>query len=622
MTDQSEHTSGQGSFDALVGTTVSHYEIQSRLGQGGMGVVYEAVDTKLDRTVAVKFLPGYLTSDAEAEARFVQEAKAASALDHPNIGVIHEIDRSESGQLFIVMAYYAGASLREKIEEGPLTVAQAVDYAAQLASGLERAHDEGIIHRDIKPENVMLTERDHVRIVDFGLAKMQDVNMTRTGTSMGTLAYVSPEQARGEPVDHRTDLWALGIILYEMLAGVRPFDGPYEAAILYAVTNSDPEDIRTVNPDVSEELWHIIQMLLDKQPANRYAETREAVQDLVAVRGLFSGLGTMPPTLLASSIRSGAGTASPSGPAASTDQTPANAPGKTVSAEHSRAEDATAEHAAVAPFDLKTIFQGRNGMISLFVVAIGLWTIVWTVLPSKKATPPPVKSLSAEDRSRARESLQKAYNHMGNKDYALAQAELELALEIDSTYSAAWSTMAAAHFQLQEFDLAVREARTAVRLDSANATAYFNLGLGLEGIKDLSGAAEAYAGSIRVDPRFTLGYSALGNTLIALDRPDEALVVLEKGRTAVPGSNYLYLIYKNMGKAHLALGEPTEAIPLLERSRDLVADWPETLSLLGDSYSGANRTGESRAAWEAFLKIEMDPAKRAEASRKLDALIG
>ena len=210
----------------MIGQTVSHYKIIEKLGSGGMGVVYKAQDTKLDRFVALKFLPQHLSQSEEEKQRFIHEAKAASALDHPNICNIHEIDEADDGQTFIVMAYYAGETLRDKIDRGPLAIDAAIDIVIQISQGLAKAHSKEIVHRDIKPANILITEDNQVKIVDFGLAKLQGrTQLTKEGSTIGTVSYMSPEQTQGTEVDHRSDIWALGVVLYEMLTGEQPFKG-------------------------------------------------------------------------------------------------------------------------------------------------------------------------------------------------------------------------------------------------------------------------------------------------------------------------------------------------------------------------------------------------------------
>src|SRR5512136_2574522 len=190
-----------------------------------MGVVYKAEDTRLRRTVALKFLPPDLTRDPEAKERFIHEAQAASALQHSNICVVYDIDETPDGQMFISMEYLDGETLKKKIERGPLKIEEAIDVAIQVAQGLTKAHEHGIVHRDIKPANIMITTDGVAKIVDFGLAKLSGQTMlTKAGATLGTAAYMSPEQARGEPADHRTDIWSLGIVLYEMVTGRRPFE--------------------------------------------------------------------------------------------------------------------------------------------------------------------------------------------------------------------------------------------------------------------------------------------------------------------------------------------------------------------------------------------------------------
>ena len=265
----------------MIGKTISHYRILEKLGEGGMGVVYKAQDTKLDRFVALKFLPQNLNQAEEEKQRFIHEAKAASALDHPNICTIHEIDETEDGQMFIAMACYEGESLKAKIESGPLLLEEAIYIAVQIAQGLARAHEEDIVHRDIKPANVMITNRGEVKIVDFGLAKLSGrTKLTKEGTTLGTVAYMSPEQAQSVEVDHRTDLWALGAVLYEMTSGRQPFEGEYEQAVMYSIMNDDPEPMTALRTGVPMELERIVNKCLVKEPSERYQHVDELLVDL------------------------------------------------------------------------------------------------------------------------------------------------------------------------------------------------------------------------------------------------------------------------------------------------------------------------------------------------------
>ena len=265
----------------MKGETVSHYRILDELGRGGMGVVYLAEDVRLGRRAALKFLPAGTSRDDDATQRFIQEARTASALDHPNVCTIYETDESQDGRLFIAMAYYEGETLEQRLQRGRLSVAEAVDVALQVARGLRKAHEAGIVHRDIKPANLFLTRDGIVKILDFGIAKLGGLQaLTRTGTTIGTSAYMSPEQIQGADIDARTDLWSLGIVLYEMLAGHCPFRGEQEIATIYAVVNEPPPPLYAGSPDVPLPLETVVARLLKKDPRDRYASAAALVDDL------------------------------------------------------------------------------------------------------------------------------------------------------------------------------------------------------------------------------------------------------------------------------------------------------------------------------------------------------
>jgi len=250
-----------------------------------MGVVYKAEDTRLGRTVALKFLPPEWSRDPEARERFLREARAASALEDSRICTIFDIDETDDGRLFIAMAFCEGETLKKKLERGRLSTDEAVDIAIQVAEGLERAHAAGIVHRDIKPANLMLTGRDEVVIVDFGLAKLAgDVTLTRPGSSLGTPHYMSPEQSRGERLDVRTDLWSLGVVMYEMLTGQRPFAGENHTSVARSILDDEPAAVHQLRPDAPDGLGGVVARLLEKDPDRRYQTASDLLDDLRRLR--------------------------------------------------------------------------------------------------------------------------------------------------------------------------------------------------------------------------------------------------------------------------------------------------------------------------------------------------
>ena len=260
------------------------YRIIEEIGRGGMGIVYKAEDTKLKRTVALKFLPHQWTADAAARERFIHEAQATSALDHPNICNVHEIEETGDGRMYISMACYEGESLRDKIKQGPLGTNEALSIAGQVAKGMAQAHQKGIVHRDLKPANLLITNDGIAKIVDFGLAKLAgQVKLTREGTTIGTVAYMSPEQAKGDPVDRRTDIWSLGVVLYEMLAGQLPFKGEFDQSMIHSIMRDEPIPIAKIRKGLPSGLGQVIDKALAKNPADRYGAMEDLLEDLKAI---------------------------------------------------------------------------------------------------------------------------------------------------------------------------------------------------------------------------------------------------------------------------------------------------------------------------------------------------
>ena len=262
------------------GTQVGHYKIISKIVAGGMGEVYLAEDTKLKRQVALKFMPVHLATDADMRTRFTREAQATAKLDHPNIVPVYEVGE-HNNRPFFAMAHIEGQPLREVIKQGKLSVSEAIDFTMQICEGLHKAHESGVVHRDVKPGNIIIDKENRPRILDFGLATITgEEKLTKTGSTLGTAGYMSPEQIEGKQVDQRSDLFSVGVILYEMLTGRRPFEGDNDAAVVRAITSSNPEPIARFKSGVTGELQQIIDKALFKDPTLRYQHADGMLSDL------------------------------------------------------------------------------------------------------------------------------------------------------------------------------------------------------------------------------------------------------------------------------------------------------------------------------------------------------
>jgi len=284
----------------MIGKMISHFKILEKLGEGGMGEVYLSEDTKLKRKVVLKFISSSALGMGEERTRFIREAQAAASINHPNIATIYEINECKSDSakpkqdMYIVMEYVKGHDLKKQIESGPLKIDEAINITQQIADGIHAAHEKGIVHRDIKSANIMLDEKGRVKILDFGLAKLSGSStLTQKGTTLGTVAYMSPEQASGKKVDFRSDIWSLGVILYEMISGRLPFKGEYDSAIFYSILNEEPEPLTAIRTGVPMELERIVNKLLAKESQDRYQNIIEIPIDLKRVDLTLKGTSSV-----------------------------------------------------------------------------------------------------------------------------------------------------------------------------------------------------------------------------------------------------------------------------------------------------------------------------------------
>jgi serine/threonine protein kinase/tetratricopeptide (TPR) repeat protein len=590
----------------MIGRKISHYEITEKLGEGGMGAVYKARDLTLDRPVAIKFLPSHLSASSESKARFVQEAKAAAALNHRHILNIYEIDERDDS-MFLVMEYIEGKTLRDliaKLQSGTgLPVAEAIGRATEIARGLKAAHDKGIVHRDVKSENVMVTTDGHLKIMDFGLAKLKyGSGVTKPGTSLGTLAYMSPEQVQGTPADHRSDIWSLGVVLYEMLTGELPFKAEHEAGLLYLVVNEEPLMPSVLDKKIPRPIDAVVGRLLEKNLERRPQTTDEVII------ALEDALKEMETTVAAT--RTKAIVVLPFGNISQEKESDYFSDGLTeeLIASLSKLKDirliprATSMQYKNTAKDLKSIsreldtryilsgsvrkFQD-NLRITVELIDVEtdaqLWAetykgkladvfdiqeqvskqIVEALMVKLTPTEKVVLSKRSTENPEAFDCNLRARDFLYRRTKNSIQFSIQLfqkAIELDTRYAAAYAGLGEAYATLHHdfdskeiwLDKAIESCLKALMYDPTLSEAYAALGLAYFSKNSLDEAIDSTQKAIELDPNNFVAYWILGRIYHTTDRDREAIGLYEKAIDLNPdfytGYGDLRMIYERLGE--------------------------------------------------------------------------
>ena len=645
------------------GDMVGNYKILGLAGTGGMGVVYRALDVKLERTVALKFLPDYLISSAEEKERFLREARTASSLDHPNIGVIHGMEETTDGRTFIVMAYYAGETLSLRIRRTPLPADEAVDIAIQMAEGLAAAHAGTVIHRDIKPSNVILTQNRTAKIVDFGLARLTSTVSTQSISTAGTVGYMSPEQTIGKYVDQRTDIWSLGIVLAEMVTGKNPFSRETPAATIFAILNEPPQPM----DDIPLDLLRVIYRALSKEPATRYQSCREMAADLKEVRSHLAPAPINEPVSSRSSSKSG----SSSKPGTRTSQTAADlrkqieqasrpvwgtavaatpkwhwwlagfgvaaaliaalsfmpAVRDRVAGWFGREED----HIAVLPFEnvgndpaneavsagLMDSLAGR--LTNLEAGKKSLWVIPASEVRRQKISDPSsaLRQLGATvavegSLEREGQTIHMTVNLVNTKNLRqIGSIPLE---DRAGDFSSLEDEAVARIAKLMHIDVTPEMLRAGSGAVNAGAYELYLKALGYTQRYDKAGnldqAITALNNAVKEDPRFALGFAQLGEayrTKYRLDKDkkwiDEALANCQKAQQL---DDRLPLVYVTLGNIHQSTGKYDLALQEYQRALQLDPRNADAVMGLAQSYDSAGRAADAEAAYRKAIALRPD----------------
>lgn len=654
----------------MIGETISHYRITEKLGAGGMGIVYKAQDLQLERFVALKFLPHDMALSETDRQRFLREARSASALDHPNIGVIHGIDKTADGQLFIIMAYYQGQTLSQKLHSGPLPPRLAMDFACQVASGLAAAHARNIIHRDIKPSNIIITSDGSARIVDFGLARVVATpSATLTGGTTGTLPYMSPEQILGEPVDQRCDVWALSILLVQMVTGSHPFARDNSTAMTFAILNQAPAAI-----DVLPALLQPIALHgLAKDPAQRYATAKEMLSDLEAARARISvsGVPLDEPTLtgspvspeLSAALKEVASNASTPRWQASTAAAQALA-AQTANAEKSKrfalifltvllvvglgissllvpgirqraaavlSGTAGAKHVAVLPFDnigndpanaavAEGLMDSMTSKLSnLDAEQQSLWVVPSSVVRSRKITDPASagKDLGANlvvkgSIQRDGKNVHLTVNLIDAKDLRqIGSAALDDATgDLSNVQDEAVAKLA----RLMKVNVTAEMLRATGGRATPAAYELYLKALGFMQRYDKPGnldqAVSALNDSVKTDPQFALGYASLGEAYRLKNQIDPNPRWIEQASAmlarAVQLDDHLPAPYVSLGKLHSATAKHDLALQEFQRALAINPRDAEAITGMAREYANTGRVQEAEQSYKRAIALRPD----------------
>ncbi len=590
----------------MVGQTISHYNILEKLGEGGMGVVYKAQDTTLDRFVAIKFLPAHLSATGENKSRFLQEAKSAAALNHPNILNVYEIDEKD-GMMFLVMEYLEGETLKDhltNLKTGPgIPYRQALDWTTLVAQGLKAAHDKNIIHRDIKPHNIMMTNGSQIKIMDFGLAKLKSgAGLTKTGTSLGTLSYMSPEQVQGIASDQRSDIWSLGVVLYEMLTGELPFKAEHDAGLLYLIANEDPPVPSEMDKKIPRQIDQMMKKFIEKNRDLRYKNMDEVLKAISEVNSAIESAGSQPKTKAIAVL--------PFGNISPDKESDYFSDGLTeeLIANLAKLKDirvvprATSMHYKGSSKDVKSIarelgtryilsgsvrkFQ-ENLRITVELIDVELDTQLWAetykgklddvfdiqeqvskqivealmvkLSPTEKVVLTKRSTLNPEAfdcNLRARNFLYQRTKKSMNFAVQLFQK----AIELDPRYADAYAGLGEAYSSLyqdverveQWLDKSIEASLKALMYDSTLPEAYAALGLGYYNKRLFDDAITASRKAIELDPNNFIGYWILGRIYSSTDRYAESVQLLYKVLELNPDFYSVYgdlqIVYGRMGE--------------------------------------------------------------------------